>query len=200
MLYIKFNIQDLSKFEDFRKLYQHMQCTREPGFNFNQDNSDPEIDWDKKKTQEEIDAAVKELSDYLDQSSAFHRYQEHIPSYVNTFYNNYLEYDNNKLGQLGTLDTISIFNYLEAGFEVELVQLTKFRKSGILKFTTANYPFGGLERFFITLKAYHLIATECYNGFTTNKIEWTSNFEYNEIEIPKKNSFLIQLLHLITRS
>ncbi|SDS09544.1 hypothetical protein SAMN05216503_1964 [Polaribacter sp. KT25b] len=34
MLYIKFKIQDASKFEDFKILYNHIVQVRQPGFKF----------------------------------------------------------------------------------------------------------------------------------------------------------------------
>ncbi|WP_452230807.1 hypothetical protein [Lacinutrix sp. MEBiC02404] len=198
MLYIKFNIQNASKYLDFQKLYAHMVETREPGFNFQDDESAPEMDWDSMKNEEEMDEAVKELNDYLDQKPEFHRYHEKIPNYANDFLESYLQYDNEKSGYLGEFDPISIFNYLECGFEVDLDSLEKHNeKYGIVRFSTGNYPFGGLERFFITLKAYEIIPLECYDGFTTNQIKWLNNFEYKETEFPKRNKGIFKFLNFI---
>lgn len=186
MLYIKFNIQDSSKYEDFQKLYEHMVKTRQPGFDFIEEDA-PEFDWDSMKTQEEVDDAVEKLSEFLDQEPEVHRYQKLIPSYANEFLERYLRLDNDKLGPLGVLYTISIFNYLEYGFEVDMNKLEKKNeKSGLVEFSTGNFPFGGMERFLITLKAFDLIPTECFDGFSINELEWISNLEYTTIKLPKK--------------
>ena len=57
---------------------------------------------------------------------------------------------------------------------------------GIIKLSTGNYPFGGLERFFMTLKAFDLSPIECFNGFTVFEFEWTSEFEYEGIILSEK--------------
>ena len=76
---------------------------------------------------------------------------------------------------------MSIFNYLEFGFDVDLNCLEVFKKDkGIIKFSTGNFPFGGLERFFITLKAFQLIPIECFDGFSVNQIDWKSDFDYEK--------------------
>lgn len=201
MLYIKFKIQNAPKYLDFQELYNHMVKTRAPGFNFQEDESAPEMDWDSKKNKEEIDLAVKELNDYLDQKPEFHRYNEKIPSYVHDFLKSYLQFDAKKSGYLAALDPISIFNYLECGFEVDMDSLEKHNEEyGIIRFSTGNYPFGGLERFFITLKAYEITPLECYDGFTTNQIKWHSNFEYEETEFPKRKKGILKFLNFIKRS
>ncbi|GHC47015.1 hypothetical protein [Ulvibacter litoralis] len=191
MLYIKFNIQDNSKYPDFQTLYTHMVNMREPGFEY-VDNS-PEIDWDTKKTQEEVDAAVKELSDYLDEKPEVHRYNELIPDYVTLFLEQFLKADNEKLASLGIQDIGSIFNYLEYGFEVDMDALEKINEQeGIVTFSTGNYPFGGIERFLITMKAYDLVPTECFNGFEICELNWTSKFDYETAAFPERTKEYIQ--------
>lgn len=185
MLYIKFNIQDRSKYQDFERLYEHMVEVRQPGFKFEEEEG-PEFDWDG-MTQTEVDDAVEKLSDFLDQSPEEHRYLALIPTYVNKFLQSYLQIDNEKLGALGIQEVLSIFNYLEFDFEVDMDKLEKFNEhSGIVEFSTGNYPFGGLERFLITLKAYDLIPYECFDGFSVCEIKWASDFEYNTPELPEK--------------
>tara|TARA_A100000171_G_C2097402_1_gene127825 strand:+ start:283 stop:864 length:582 start_codon:yes stop_codon:yes gene_type:complete len=185
MLYIKFNIQDNSKYQDFEKLYDHMVKVRQPGFEFEEEDG-PEFDWDG-MTQAEVDAAVKKLSDFLDQAPEERRYLALIPAYVNEFLQSYLQVDNEKLGALGIQETLSIFNYLEFDFEVDMDNIEKLNaQSGIIEFSTGNYPFGGLERFLITLSAYGLTPTECFDGFNVCEIEWNSDFEYSAIELPER--------------
>ena len=158
---------------------------RQPDFKFVE--NDPEFDWDSMQTQEEVDAAVKELSDYLDQEPEAHRYKELIPDYVAELLDNYIQADNEKLESLGIQNVLSVFNYLEYGFEVDLDNLEKINeRSGVVEFSTGNYPFGGIERFLITLRAFDLIPTECFDGFHICEFEWLSDFEYNTINLPEK--------------
>lgn len=192
MLYIKFNIQDNSKYEDFKKLYEYMDEVRQPGFKFIDEG--PEFDWDSMKTQEEVDAAVEELNDFLDTEPEARRYKEIIPSYVNVFLEKFLQIDNEKLGSLGIHDALSLFNYLETGFEVDMDTLEKINEhSGIVNFSTGNYPFGGMERFLVTLKAYNLLPTECFDGFTICKFEWRSDFEYTSTQLPEKTKEYLRM-------
>ena len=78
-------------------------------------------------------------------------------------------------------------NYLECGFEVDLNCLEEQQGNiGIAKFSTGNYPFGGLERFIMVLHAFDILPTECFDGFAINQFKWTSNFDYDLIELPEK--------------
>tara|TARA_R110000796_G_scaffold71409_3_gene162069 strand:+ start:58979 stop:59560 length:582 start_codon:yes stop_codon:yes gene_type:complete len=184
MLYIKFNVQDLSKYRDFERLYEHMVEVRQSGFKFEEEEG-PDFDWDS-MTQAEVDDAVKKLSAFLDQPPEERRYLTLIPDYVNEFLEGYLQRDNERLGTLGIQEVLSIFNYLEVDFEVDMERLENVNEqSGIVEFSTGNYPFGGLERFLITLKAYGLTPTEYFDGFNICAIEWSSNFEYHTTELPE---------------
>ena len=76
---------------------------------------------------------------------------------------------------------------MEYGFEVDLDNLEKINeRSGVVEFSTGNYPFGGIERFLITLRAFDLIPTECFDGFNICEFDWLSDFEYNTINLPEK--------------
>ncbi|MCE7995648.1 MAG: hypothetical protein HEP71_26960 [Roseivirga sp.] len=186
MLYIKFDIQDSSKFMAFEKLYAHMVKVRQPGFEFEEEEV-PEFDWDN-MTPEEVDKGVKELHSLLDEDEQeLKRYKELIPDYANAFLKRYLQVDNDKAGVLGMLETLSILNYLEYGFEVDMDNLDKIdESSGQVEFSTGNYPYGGMERFLMVLKAFGLMSTECYNGFTVYEFDWASDFEHEAIELPEK--------------
>ncbi|XMO86545.1 hypothetical protein AAFN75_17305 [Algibacter sp. AS12] len=189
MLYIQFEIQNTSKFEDFQTLYNHMVKVRQPSFKF--DDVGPEFDWDT-MPEEEVEAALKELNTFLDQQvqPEIYRYKELIPRYAKEFLENYLQNENKKSGYFGEPDALSIFNYLEFGFEVDMDQLKKTNDSfGIVEFSTENYPFGGLERFIMTLAAYELKPVTCFDGFNTCKFHWMSPFEYETVISTKKNHF-----------
>ena len=194
MLYITFDIKDVLKFQDFETLYKHLVNVRQPGYQF-PDNS-PEIDWDSKQTQDEVDIAVKKLNDYLDIAPEVHRRQAFIPDYATTHLEKYIKADNYKLEALGLQNVDAIFNYLEHGFEVDMDHLEKIdRNIGIIRFSTGNYPFGGIERFIITLKAFGLTPTECFDGFAISKIEWISDTEYKTTELQEKTKVYLQPTH-----
>jgi len=190
MLYIKFEIKDSSRFEDFQKLYDHMVKVRQPGFKF--DDVGPEFDWDGMKSQEEVDAAVEELNTFLDQQvePEIYRCKALLPSYVKVFLESYLQGGNESLESFGSQEVVSIFNYLEYGFEVEMDTLKKINDHlGIVKFSTANYPFGGMERFIMSLAAYDLKPVACFDGFNECDIKWTTTHEYDSVVSLKKNRF-----------
>lgn len=159
---------------------------RQPDFEFEEEEI-PEFNWNN-MTQEEIDKAVEKLSEFNGQEEALSkRYQKLIPNYANTFFENYFQHENNKLKQLGALNTISILDYLEYGFEVDMNKLKKQNKNkGIVEFSTGNFPYGGIERFFIVLNAFEITPVECFDGFTIYELEWITNFEYNTTELIKK--------------
>ena len=191
MLYITFNIIDALKFKDFQELYKHMLNMRQPGYKFPDDS--PEIDWDSKHTQEEIDEAVKKLNDYLDVEPEVHRFRALIPDYAKAHLQKYVDTDNEKLKVIGVQNVVSIFNYLEYGFEVDFDSLEKTSEHcAVIKFYTANYPFGGIERFLITLKAFELTPIECFDGFAISKIEWTNSLEYETTELKEKTKAYLQ--------
>lgn len=200
MLYIKFEIQDSAKYEDFQKLYNHMVKVRQPGFKF--DDEGPEFDWDN-MPEEEVDAAVGELNKFLDEQvePEIYRCKDIMPSYVNVFLERYLIEDNENLESLGNQTVLSIFNYLEFGFEVDMDNLKKINERvGIVEFSTGNYPFGGMERFIMTLAAYDLKPVACYDGFKKCEFNWTSNFDYDLIILPKKQNRFQMIKNFISNS
>ncbi|AKP53304.1 hypothetical protein [Cyclobacterium amurskyense] len=185
MLYIKFDIKDSTKFEDFQKLYEHMDNVRQPGFKF----EEPEptiIDWDN-LSKKETDEAYKKLIDSLDEDPADERYKSIIPDYANDFLEKYLGVDNDKLGVLGIQKALSIFNYLEFDFEVYLTRLEKQNEHfGIIEYETDNFPYGGIDRFLMVMKAFELQPKECFDGFTIFEFKWKTDYEYEPIEFPEK--------------
>ncbi len=183
MLYIKFNIRNAQKYTDFQRVYEHMVMVRQPGFEFEEEEPE-EIDWDK-LSDEEMDQVISAFSE--EEDLEIKRYKDLIPSYANSFFEKYFQVDNAKLGPLGILEVSSMLNYLEYGFEVDMDRLERLdEQTGMVEFSTGNYPYGGMERFLIALKAFELIPTECYNGFTVYQFDWTSDFEHEAIELPEK--------------
>ena len=162
-----------------------MDNVRQPGFKF----EEPEptiIDWDN-LSKEETDEAYKKLIDSLDEDPAEERYKSIIPDYANDFLEKYLGVDNDKLGVLGIQKALSIFNYLEFDFEVYLTRLEKQNEHfGIIEYETDNFPYGGIDRFLMVMKAFELQPKECFDGFTIFEFEWKTDYEYEPIEFPEK--------------
>ncbi|MDW7691875.1 hypothetical protein R9C00_15970 [Flammeovirgaceae bacterium SG7u.111] len=182
MLYIKFNIEDPSKYIDFQKLYNHMVEVRQPGYKFKEEDG-PEIDWDSLTDQE-----MTEVIDKLFEEPEVIRYKEFIPDYAHQFLGSYVGFENERAGDFG-FETSEIFNYLEFSFEVELDNLErKNENDGLIEFSTGNFPFGGIERFLITLKAFDIRPAEYFDGFAIHEVDWTSDFAYDTIELPGKTS------------
>lgn len=185
MLYIKFEILDPAKFPDYQKLHNHLVSIRQPGFEFEYKAS-PEIDWEN-LTDEEAEEELNKLTDYLEQSEEAIRYATLIPSYAHVFLKRYTAYDNEKLGALGKLDVYSLWNYLEYGFEVNIDNLEKLSENmGVIEVSTGNFPYGGVERFIIVLKAFDLVPLECFDGFTVFGFDWKTDFEYDTTNHPEK--------------
>ncbi|WP_458626366.1 hypothetical protein [Winogradskyella sp. PC D3.3] len=186
MLYIKFKIQDASKYEDFQKLYEHMVKLRQPNFELKDENP-PEFDWDNMNEQETADA-IETILDYCEQDKLdFKRYQNLIPHYARLYFGSYIKQDHDNTIPLSESDAIALLKYLEYGFEVELNKLEKLNEDFyILEFSTGNFPFGGLERFIMTLRAYNLIAVEYFDGFKVSKLDWLSPYEYHNMILPEQ--------------
>jgi hypothetical protein len=193
MLYVKFKIQEAEKFNDFKKLYKHLVDVRQSDFDF--EDEVPDFDWDI-MNESEVEEAQKKIDESLDDEAlALKRYKKVIPNYATSIFKKYFQIDNDKLGNLGIQEVLSIFNYLEFGFEVDFNNLELLNDdNGIIQFSTGNFPFGGLERFFVTLKAFNIIPAECFDGFSVNQINWDSEFSYDFIELEKETEVYINKL------
>jgi hypothetical protein len=166
-----------------------MGKVRQPNFKF--DEAGPEFDWDN-MPEDKVADAVDELNKFLDEQvePEIYRLKELIPNYANVFLKNYLLEDSKESIHFSSPDVLSIFNYLEYGFEVELDNLKVLESSaGIAEFSTNNYPFGGLERFIMTLMAFGLKPIACFDGFNECEINWTSQFNYESTALLKQNRF-----------
>lgn len=191
MLYVKFKIQDEEKFADFQKLYEHLVKVRQEDFEFYEDKSD--LDWDN-MTAEEMDKIFETMFDKVSpEAEELKRYEQNIPSYSNAFFESYIKGDDTEVGNLDKQEVLSIFHYLEFDFEVDFNKLSELQDNlGIVEFSTGNFPFGGLEQFFITLRSFDLIPTSCFDGFSVNEINWTSNFEYDLKEQSKQTKVYLK--------
>lgn len=193
MLYVKFKIQEAEKFNDFIKLYKHLVDVRQPDFDF--EDEVPDFDWDT-LNESEVEDALKKIDESLDDEAlTLKRYEKLIPNYATSIFKKYFQIDNDKLGNLGVQEVLSIFNYLEFGFDVDFNNLELLNDdNGIVQFSTGNFPFGGLERFFVTLKAFNIIPEECFDGFSVNQINWDSEFLYDFMELQKETEVYINKL------
>lgn len=184
MLYIQFKISQEAQFTAFKALYEHLVAVRTPDFSVEVDME--AVDW-ATLTEEEEELLFDE--DLQQQQ----RYHQLFPSDAQTVIERYFEHDNAKLGPPGIQEVSSIMNYLEYDFEVDLNQLEKLTEGeGLVQFSTGNYPYGGMERFLIVLRAFGMVATECYDGFTIYEFEWTSEFEHLAIELPEKTKAYLE--------
>ena len=170
MLYIKFKIENHKNFMDFRALYMHMFAVRTDSY------------------------SETEINDFTNQDRGkIQVFKTLIPKYASEVLENYFSFDNAK-SILINEDKVSHLNYLEYGFEVNLNLLERCKTGGgIVKISTGNYPFGGLERFMITLKAFKLEPFECFDGFNVCALHWVSEVEYEaNILSEKTKRYLIR--------
>ncbi|GLB49380.1 hypothetical protein [Neptunitalea lumnitzerae] len=173
MLYVKFLVEDTIKYEDFLVLFAHMQKVREPNFKFD-DEVDTSIDY-ANLTEEDF-AYLLNPNRHIEK-----RFRTYIPEYVNELLHIYVGAKEETEDGLNS-EVLSIFNYLESGFEVDFKESIKeVNHMKMITFTSGNYPFGGLERFLIVLKAFTLLPYECNDGFGIQEIEWISDFKYRYI-------------------
>ena len=194
MLFIKFKIDDSSKYTDFKKLYNHMVDVRQPGFLFEEEEL-LTFDWESMNEQD-VEDALKKINAY-DNPEIFvaKRYKSLIPDYANTFLEKYIKTDNDRLGALGIQNVLSLLSYLEHDFEVDMDNLETLNNDlAIVEFSTGNFPFGGMERFLIILKAFGLISIEGFDGFSIVAYNWTTDFEYSSINLPEETKVYLKEL------
>jgi len=185
MLYTKLKIHYLSKYADFEKLYNHMCNVRVPGFEFEK-KALPDINWDN-MTDDEREEAMEKMLEFDDiETQESDRYKVLIPDYADSFLGSYFSFDERGTSPFGFKKS-ELLNYLEFSFEVDMDNLEKLNETnGIVEFSAGNYPFGGIERFLMTLKAFGLQPIECFDGFSIKALDWTTSFEYSAIELPEK--------------
>ena len=183
MLFIKFTIGDMEKYQDFRKVYEHMIMTREPGFEFEEEEA-LHSDWDSTSNSE----VYEDISTSL--LATKHPEEERrwfalIPDYAQKYLASYLGYDMSRAGAL-SFSMLGILNYLEFSMEVEMNNLQIIKNlTGLVEFSALAYPYGGMERFLMVMKAFDLIPIECFNGFTVYEFDWVSEFTHEAIDLPE---------------
>lgn len=110
-----------------------------------------------------------------------------IPLYAREFIGRYYqdkpceEYDWEKL--YGYRDMVT---YLQFGFEVEFDSLKVTGSTARLSFGAYAFPYGGMDRFLVFLKAYECIPTWAYNGFEVIQFHWEGDYAYDVTEFPEK--------------
>lgn len=165
-------------------MYHHMLAVRNTGYEAKEDEL--EFDWNT--------ATPEETDDFMDEDKPkIDLFNKLIPDDVSEVLCNYFYFDNTK-SMLSNEDKLSCINYLEYGFEVNLDLLERCKTGvGIVKISTGNYPFGGLERFIISLKAFKLAPFECFDGFNVCALHWVSDVEYEaNIFSEKTKEYLIR--------
>ncbi|WP_370477065.1 hypothetical protein [Tamlana flava] len=188
MLYVEFQINTPSKFEDFKKLYHYMVNSRKLNYDRNLIV--------KRAESEPLEYINKGLEPY---EQEVRRYLSIIPRYAHEFLTKYIQFNHDYSDlesiyveelelYINELEPVSnLLNYLEIGFEVNMDELIKVGDSkGVVRFSTGNFPYGGLDRFLITLKAFDLIPIECFNGFTIFQFDWISMYDYETVNLPEK--------------
>ncbi len=111
-----------------------------------------------------------------------------IPDYVKRFLAEYYKEDQNS-GEMAPYSFTATINYLEFGLEVDFNNLTQpSPNTGKLEYSALAFPYGGMERLLIFLKAYGLIPNETYNGFAVNQLKWESSFICEATELPDKTT------------
>ncbi|MGJ8744103.1 hypothetical protein [Polaribacter sp.] len=179
MLYIKFKILEKEYFEAFKEVYKHMCAVREPGYTEKEDTF--EIDWNT-ATEEEIDDFMN------DDRPKIELYKSLFPEYADQFLRKFFSKENAS-SVLVDENIVSYFNYLEYGFEVDLDCLELLKdEEGIVKYSTGNFPYGGMDRFLMSLKAFRLIPIECFDGFNVFEFDWISEFDYEAVILPEQTN------------
>lgn len=175
MLYITFQVKNHDKLKDFEKLYQYMIEARQPSFQRLDDYAN--VDWG--------DLSDEEMSElFNDDLQSKKVFEGLFPDYTTPLLHKHFNHENEKLGPIGLLDMYTLLDYIESGFEVDMDELKVEGDKGIVKFSTGNYPFGGLDRLILILNAFELSPQECFNGFEVFAFKWISELEYKTIELP----------------
>ena len=183
MLYIKFTIENPKKLTNFNAVYQHMCAVRTPGYQ----EKEATIDWET--------ATDADIEYYMDEERPkIELFNQLFPMDTQQFLSGYFEPDSQK-SALERADILPFFNYLEYDFEVDLDALDLLEnKEAIIKFSTGNYPFGGMDRFIMTLKAFELNPIECFDGFNVFQFEWITDYEYDALILSEKTTEYLKFL------
>lgn len=110
-----------------------------------------------------------------------------IPPYAQEFIGRYYQDDLSQESEYrwGFTDIVT---YMQFGMEVEFDFLNIEVGTARIGFSAYAYPYGGMDRFLIFLKAYECIPTEAYNGFEVIEFHWEDDFGYSVTEYPEKTA------------
>ncbi len=159
MLYIKFRRNSKAYYAEFLTLFEHLQKVRSIGMEAI-DKSYFNLDWEHVSADE-----FEALTDI--NYPKYKRIEEYFPPAVQE---NLLQYSNSVTVKNEYL--LEILNYLEVGFEVDLNEMEQLNETTWqVHFSTGNYPFGGIDRFIIVLKAFGLMPFEYFDGFKTVSLD-----------------------------
>lgn len=121
-----------------------------------------------------------------EESKPIEFWQEMIPNYAKDFLGGYYE-EEKALSMLIPASFTDTINYLEFGLEVDLEGLVQVDETKIrLDYTALSFPYGGMDRLMIFLKAYDCIPCEAYTGFSVVKLNWTSAYDYEATELAEE--------------
>lgn len=120
----------------------------------------------------------------VDDQKQMEFWQAFIPQKVQQQYNlvdcDDPKYDSKKAGFQ------QILQYLQVDLEVNFTACKKLEEAkGIVRFETGNYPYGGMDRLIYFIKTFDCVATEIYNGFDVNSVEWLDDGEFKCEVIPQ---------------
>ena len=168
MLYIQFEIKNTEKYYAFKKVYKVL--------------------YEIKPKQE---------------SRPLEFWEDIIPAYSKKFLEGFYKHENAR-SELVREDFTSMVNYLEFGLDADFIELKilsnlplkwslHFNELKILNPTTGQvdfaalgFPYGGMDKLLMFLKSYEFNPKEVYNGFAVCKLNWTSKYAYEAIELPEK--------------
>lgn len=166
MLYIQFATQDEKATIAFQKLYDYLTANHYQ-------------DYVMREYEDDID-----LEERL-QERALVNYKTYFPEYAQAYLEKYFEAtDGTYYSKEESLT--GLFSYLDVDFEVEFTNLTFEDGFGTITFAARSYPYGGLDRFLMVLKAFGFEPVECYNGFDVFEFQWESEYDYSANVLPEK--------------
>ncbi len=165
----------------FRNTYVCERCLREqPMLYIDFDINDPA----KFSTFQQVYHLLDEIKPKED-SRPYSLWKKLIPPHAQNFIGAYYKDDlsDEPEHRWGFRDMVS---YLQFGFEVNFDYLEHDKDRGRIGFSAYAFPYGGMDRFLMFLKAYHCIPTESYNGFEVIRFHWQGDFEYEVTEHPEE--------------
>ncbi len=115
-------------------------------------------------------------------------WEETIPEYAKTFLQRFYKLEN-ALSPLVRENFKATVNYLEFGLEADFTNLTMINATtASIGFQALGYPYGGMDRLLIFLKAFDCIPNEVFNGFSVCQLSWDTLYDYSSLDLPKKTA------------